>query len=357
MKIFCLIAEFNPFTFGHKYIIDKVKSEHTNAKIVAIMSGDYTLRGEVAIFDKWKRAKSAVKNGVDLVLELPAIFVLNGADVFAKNSIEILKSTGIFENLFFGVEHEDVNYIKTAASFLKSSKLFSEKFDSNLSFNEFARQKIKTVTGIYPESNDMLGILYTGFLPESTNIFPIKRIVSDYNSANNSGYAASPIRQEIISKNIEVHNKNENYYTVVKLKLLSENSNIKLSEANISRIKKAAFIADSYDEFIELAYHKRLTKSKIKRETLKLAIDMNENWQYFYKTTFIRPLAASEDGREIIKQIAKTNDLILNYKNLNKLSKKSRELFYYNEKFTELYHAFYDKIPHTDRTKNVFNNK
>lgn len=203
----------------------------------------------------------------------------------------------------------------------------------------------------------MLGILYTRFLPESTNIFPIKRVVSDYNSADNSGYASSPIRQEIISKNIEVHNQNENYYTAMKLKLLSENSIIKIGETNISRIKKAAFMADSYDEFLELAYHKRLTKSKIKRETLKLAIDMNENWQYFYKTSFIRPLAASEDGREIINQIAKTNDLILNYKNLNKLPKKTQELFYYNEKFTEIYHAFYDKILHTDRTKNVFNNK
>ena len=72
MKVAAIVAEYNPFHNGHQYQIDsarKILGEDT--AIIAIMSGNYTQRGELAVTDKLIRAKAAVLCGVDLVLELP----------------------------------------------------------------------------------------------------------------------------------------------------------------------------------------------------------------------------------------------------------------------------------------------
>lgn len=66
MTISGIIAEFNPFHNGHKYLLEQVKG----LKIVA-MSGNFVQRGEPAIVDKWTRAEMALRNGADLVVELP----------------------------------------------------------------------------------------------------------------------------------------------------------------------------------------------------------------------------------------------------------------------------------------------
>ena len=71
MKICGIVAEYNPFHNGHKYQINKVKEEFGADGIVAVMSGNFIQRGLPALFDKWTRAKMALQNGVDLVIELP----------------------------------------------------------------------------------------------------------------------------------------------------------------------------------------------------------------------------------------------------------------------------------------------
>ena len=73
MKIVGIIAEFNPFHNGHKYLIKKAK-EITNADIaICIISGNFTQLGNISIIDKFKRAKIAIENGADAIIELPTI--------------------------------------------------------------------------------------------------------------------------------------------------------------------------------------------------------------------------------------------------------------------------------------------
>ena len=68
MKIAAIIAEYNPFHNGHKYQVDKIREIlGEDTAIIAIMSGNYTQRGEIAICDKTIRAESAVECGVNLV--------------------------------------------------------------------------------------------------------------------------------------------------------------------------------------------------------------------------------------------------------------------------------------------------
>ncbi|MBQ8344524.1 MAG: nucleotidyltransferase family protein, partial [Clostridia bacterium] len=68
-EIIAIICEYNPFHKGHKYQIDTLKEKYPHATVISIMSGNATQRGEVALFDKYSRARAAVLCGADCVLE------------------------------------------------------------------------------------------------------------------------------------------------------------------------------------------------------------------------------------------------------------------------------------------------
>lgn len=80
------------------------------------MSGNFVQRGMPAIMDKWERAKIAVKNGVDLVVELPLIFSISSAETFAYGAVALLEKTKIVNNLYFGSEHGNVLDLNKIAS-------------------------------------------------------------------------------------------------------------------------------------------------------------------------------------------------------------------------------------------------
>ena len=82
MKILGLITEYNPFHNGHLYHLNMSKKITGATHTIAIISGNFVQRGEPAIVHKWERAKMAVKSGVDLVIELPALYACSTAEIF-----------------------------------------------------------------------------------------------------------------------------------------------------------------------------------------------------------------------------------------------------------------------------------
>ncbi len=100
-KTVAVICEYNPFHYGHKYQIDKLRAEYDT--VVGIMSGSFVQRGEVAVADKYSRAAAAVTGGMDLVLELPFPYcVASGAD-FATAGVRLAAAVGV-DSLAFGAE-------------------------------------------------------------------------------------------------------------------------------------------------------------------------------------------------------------------------------------------------------------
>src|SRR5699024_8826028 len=79
MIITSLLTEYNPF---HNALIHRIEAARrlTRADVViAIVSGNFTQRGEIAIADKFTRAEAAVRH-VDLVVELPLYNAVSYAD-------------------------------------------------------------------------------------------------------------------------------------------------------------------------------------------------------------------------------------------------------------------------------------
>ena len=118
MKICGIVAEYNPFHNGHKYQINKVKEEFGADGIVAVMSGNFIQRGLPALFDKWTRAKMALQNGVDLVIELPTYYAVSSAEYFATGAVSILNSLGVINDMCFGASTTDIDTLKRIANVL-----------------------------------------------------------------------------------------------------------------------------------------------------------------------------------------------------------------------------------------------
>ena len=107
MKICGVIAEYNPFHNGHKYQLSQARRLSGCDYLIAVMGGAFSQRGEVMCLDKWTRARMALENGADLVIELPALFAVRSADFFALGGVKILSGLGA-QAISFGCETDDL---------------------------------------------------------------------------------------------------------------------------------------------------------------------------------------------------------------------------------------------------------
>lgn len=114
MKISGVICEYNPLHNGHIHHLKAVRENGADA-IVAVMSGNFVQRGDVAIMEKLTRAGLALKAGADLVIELPVIWSLAPADRFAAGGVALLDALQVVDEISFGCECNDIELLKSAA--------------------------------------------------------------------------------------------------------------------------------------------------------------------------------------------------------------------------------------------------
>ena len=115
MRVCGVIAEYNPFHNGHKYQLQQARA--LCDYLVVCMAGGMTQRGEVALLDKWTRARMALENGADAVIELPALLAVRPAEAFARGGVLTLTGLGI-DVLSFGCETADVSLLRRVAQAL-----------------------------------------------------------------------------------------------------------------------------------------------------------------------------------------------------------------------------------------------
>ena len=94
-KVLGIVAEYNPFHNGHLFHLEESKKITGATYTIAVMSGNFTQRGSTSLIDKWSKAKSAIENGIDLVIELPVLYSISSAENFAEGAIKILNSLGV----------------------------------------------------------------------------------------------------------------------------------------------------------------------------------------------------------------------------------------------------------------------
>ena len=352
MKICAVICEYNPFHKGHKHQIDVIKSKSENP-IVAIMSGNFTQRGDIAVIDKFKRTEIALDNGVDLVIELPAVYAVSSAENFAKAGVKIAQALGVTENLCFSAEEKNTDLLFEIANafdredFNSKVKEFMDKGD----YYPIAVQKAVEVTvskdaaNTVTKANNILSVEYLKAL-KNTDIKPmiIERIGVGHDCTECSGdiTSASNIRKMINEKSDNIFeymptcNKElfenpanlDNLEKIIlyKLRTMSREDIEKLPDVNEgleNRIYTSVKNSTTLQELINNIKTKRYTMARIRRIIICALLGITKDMQSI-DVPYIRVLGFDKKGGELLKQ-AKL-PLITNvsdgYKNLDKNAKK-----------------------------------
>lgn len=346
-----IVSEYNPFHNGHLLHLNYSK-ELTHADFtVAVMSGNFIQRGDVALVDKWSRAQMALEAGVDLVIELPVLYAISSAENFADGAVKILNSLQVVDYISFGSEVGDINALNDIASLLyKEPKEFSNiittQLKSGLSYpkaREVALSLYLNNSQKYKEilenPNNILGIEYLKSLKKHKSAIrplTIKRDYSDYNSdqVKNGIASATAIRTMLKSKkNIKSVVPEYSYtlleqkiktgefvkdlstfekeiiYTLRKMSLQEIALLPDVSEGLENKIKKAANTCNTLSSLIEAIKSKRYTQTRIQRILLYALLGITQKDINISKKhiPYIRVLGFNKHGRRIISAIAAAN--------------------------------------------------
>lgn len=382
MKANAIICEYNPFHNGHKYQIERIR-ENSDNPIVAIMSGNFTQRGDVAIKNKFVRAEYALKNGIDLVLELPTVYATSNAETFAKAGVMIADAMGCVENLCFSTESDNYDLLFTVRDAFDNDE-FLQIIKTEMSNGSYYPKAIEValekkysinVSEIIKEPNNVLGVEYLKAL-KSTEITPmiIKRIGVGHDEEKCRGNitSASNIRKLIKENNsyiefIPSNNINFNNYADIdnvekvllyKLRSMNKNDFATLPDVNEGlehRIANSVANNNSIKEIIENIKTKRYTMARIRRILICALLNITKE---LVKTPvpYIRVLAFNKAGEQILKEIKKNGNLplITNVaEGYNSLDEKSKKIFDIDIFASDIYPLACTDI---DNTKKDFTN-
>ena len=218
-----IIAEYNPFHNGHLYHLKESKRKCNAKYVVAIISGNFTQRGDASIVNKFEKAKMAIENGIDMVIELPTLYSISSAENFADGAIKILNELNFITHISFGSESGNINQLNNIASILTDepeefSKLLKEELRKGSSFpvaRQNAIEKFLNLTNknefnkLLKSPNNILAIEYLKALKKTkSNITPItiERKNVDYYSENIvENFASSTKIRKEISENLNMY--------------------------------------------------------------------------------------------------------------------------------------------------------
>ena len=358
MKNVGIICEYNPFHNGHKYQLEKAREISEADNVICIMSGSFMQRGEPAAWNKWSRAEMAVRNGADLVIELPVVYSCQAAEIFAAGAIKILNSMKVVDSLCFGSETGSLKSMFDLAKILSDeptelklsiqSKLgdglvFPKAYQlavldylkNNRSWNEAAYLEAHS---LLMSPNNILGIEYLKALILSKSKikpFTIKRIGSAHNDNEIKNYLASAtsIRKEIIEhgftekleKSLPFESLNligtegkittwENFKEILFYKLRSTNiSDIQqyayISEGIENRILSALLHSTSVSDLTDKVKTKRYTRTSIQRILTAILLGITKDDIKIFKEpaapSYIRVLALNKNGGKILREMKK----------------------------------------------------
>ena len=329
MNVCGIICEYNPFHNGHKYHIEQTREVFGATHIVGVMSGDFTQRGDVALIDKYKRTETALKNGVDLVIELPVVYALGSAEQFAQGAVYLLNALGCVDMLSFGSECGNIKQLREAAGavlYAQESEEFKSYMKEGLSYPAALQKAIeKYYTDDVIETlacpNNTLAVEYIKAIDNiASPIKPVtvKRHIAGHDSEiidpQSNVLSASQLRKMIeagedISRYAPECDFSEtasiaNIETAILSKLRVMNKSAIEKTPNVllgleNRIYRAARVAGSLNELYFLVKTKRYTLARIRRIILSAFLGITKNDLQF-SSSYVRILGMNGKGKEIL---------------------------------------------------------
>ena len=357
MKACGIIAEYNPFHKGHHYQIEQIRKQTDADVIVVAMSGNFVQRGEPAIENKWHRAKMALENGADLILELPTLSSAQATDWFAAGGVGILHAAKC-QKIAFGVEDIRIDYQIAFEEWITlqtrikeditNDEMKSLTYASRLSL--VAKENFGENSPLYrlmQQPNQQLGFAYVKEILSRNlpmEFITIERIGNGHldeillegqfasgtalrkqllkPERNPKLYAQLPYLEEVSSN--EYRNNWEQYWLLLKYQLeLSSVEELRtiyqMDEGMEYRFKKCLPQANSFDEFIQLLKNKRWTWARLQRLCLYVLLGITkehvkQHFESIREPKEVTVLGFNETGREYLKLLREEEEeFITNY--------------------------------------------
>ncbi len=358
MRAIGLIAEYNPFHNGHMYQIKKIKEMYPDYKLILILSGNYTQRGDISIIDKWKKTEIALKAGVDLVVELPFAFATQSADYFSYGAITLLEYLKV-DKLIFGSESDNIDDLKLIAStqlnndeFDKLVKIYS-KFGYN--YPTALSKALEDLTGKKIDTpNDLLGVSYIKtILKYNYNIEPviIKRINNYHEKELNKVFSSATSIREALKNNKSITREVpsfvipyltnlhylDDYFKILKYKIITSYNLEEYQTVDVGfdkLFKKYINEVNSIDELIMKVKSKKYTYNKISRMLLHILCNFKKSDDDIFKEiSYIRILGFNDKGRVYLNSVKKDIDIPI----ISKITKNKDKMLEFEINTSKIY--------------------
>ena len=372
-----LIVEYNPFHNGHLHHIQEIDRLFEDNIKIAVMSGDFVQRGEPSLINKFEKIKIALSQGIDIVIELPAFYSTQSAEIFAKGSVNLLNKLSC-SHIVFGSESNDLDKLKRIAT-ISLTKEFE------LSLREFLAEGFSYPTAfskaLFDErlgSNDILAMEYlkaikvinpkieacsikrekTGYYDDEKDNFSsatyIRKILLDCNEKkedklNKIKNLVPEFSYKILEKNFGVFSCLSDFYDLIKYNIIknySELKNIQDLEVSLeNRLYKYSLGNLSFEDFFNEVLTKRITISRLQRILLHSLFNLTENIteKVKNKVPFVKILGFSARGQEYLNYLKKAENynerkILTSNRNLKEiLNEEEIELFNFNELCSQIY--------------------
>lgn len=362
MKVAGIVVEYNPFHNGHKYHIEETKKITNCDILIAIMSSNFVQRGEPSIVSKELRVKEALNNGVNLVIELPYMYTLQSADIFARFSLSILSDLGVKE-IVFGAESGptktfEKKYLKHGFDHPTLDSFIKEYLKKGYSYPKAKGLAMLKINDFYLEHpNDILAYEYYQTIKDNNlNIRPhvIKRKTNYKNKNLDKGISAFSIRQALIEGREVNHATSmsfersdlcfkEDYFNLLRYKIMTSSSEelreIHLVDEGIEHLfQRQIKDAISLEDLVKKCTSKRYSGARILRTLMHILLNTKKETAQKYLSNppaYIRVLGSDQKGREYLSLVRKKTTLPL----ISRFDAKKYPLLLEELKATNVYFA------------------
>lgn len=356
-----IVAEFDPFHNGHKYLIDCVRKDLSPDAVVVVMSGNFVQRGGPAFQDKYTRARNAVSCGADLVIELPCAYALSSAGGFARGAVRILKGLGCITHLAFGSECGDAALLQRASelasceseelkerirSFLSCGDSYPEAYEKAFSLtdpvfnglfinapnNVLAREYLKENriqnAGLTPYT-----VLRSGAPHSSCDIHPggissagaIRNAVRNHvDRAEYASAVPSSVLESIDADHFLHSEQLDRYFDLLRYAVVSRDTFrlgeiLDVREGLENKLKTELIHSESLDDYIRRVKSKRFAYTTISRILSQIVLGITKETFASVESepAYAHVLAFNSSGQKLLRSISATAGIPV-YSNLNR---------------------------------------
>ena len=375
MKICLAICEYNPLHNGHLKHLDYIKKNLKCDYTAVILSGNFTQRGETAVMNKYLRAKHAVMSGADIVFELPAVFAVAPAEIFARGAVKLLSELPGEKYLCFGTESgTEENLTATAKALITETKEFKLLLKEELKTGvTHIKAKINALTKMNLENvnfdllnspNNILGIEYTKAVlsnEKDIKIRPIIRGGAGYNDREiyKDLSSAAAIRKAIADGKLKkIKNNLPSYvyadlpetlpsadelifYSLITTPKADLKNVLDCTEGLENRIKALIKDSKSIPELMEKLKTKRYTESRLKRIVMSNMLGIRAKFvrRCLNSELYLKVLAVKKDSLNLLSDFQKNCELpfLTRKSDFGKLSGTALECFNTDVKANDIY--------------------